>query len=84
MFYLTTYSTHFILRLYGIGHMVKDPLKSQDVNLAISSVYFVSLLQQESINCLKESGCEPTVYLKCIFCRVVASVQVRDPDPHST
>ena len=24
MFYLTTHSTHFILRLYGIGHMVKD------------------------------------------------------------
>ena len=24
MFYLTTHSTHFILRLYGDGHMVKD------------------------------------------------------------
>ena len=24
MFYLTTHSTHFILRLYGIGHTVKD------------------------------------------------------------
>ena len=24
MFYLTTRSTHFILRLYGLGHMVKD------------------------------------------------------------
>ena len=24
MFYLTTHSTHFILRLYGVGHMVKD------------------------------------------------------------
>ena len=24
MFYLTMHSTHFILRLYGIGHMVKD------------------------------------------------------------
>ena len=23
-FYLTTHSTHFILRLYGVGHMVKD------------------------------------------------------------
>ena len=22
MFYLTTYSTHFYLRLYGVGHMV--------------------------------------------------------------
>ena len=24
MFYLTMHSTHFYLRLYGIGHMVKD------------------------------------------------------------
>ena len=24
MFYLTMLSTHFILRLYGVGHMVKD------------------------------------------------------------
>ena len=24
LFYLTTHSTHFILRLYGVGHMVKD------------------------------------------------------------
>ena len=24
MFYLTSHSTHFILRLYGVGHMVKD------------------------------------------------------------
>ena len=23
MFYLTTHSTHFYLRLYGVGHMVK-------------------------------------------------------------
>ena len=25
IFYLTTHSAHF-LRLYGVGHMVKDPL----------------------------------------------------------
>ena len=24
MFHLTTHSTHFHLRLYGVGHMVKD------------------------------------------------------------
>ena len=30
MFYLTTHSTHFfILRLYGIGHMVKDHSDSE-------------------------------------------------------
>ena len=23
MFYLTTHSTHFVLRLYAVGHMVK-------------------------------------------------------------
>ena len=27
MFYLTTHSTHFILRLYGVRHMVKDHSK---------------------------------------------------------
>ena len=29
MFYLTTHSTHFILRLYGVGHMVKDHSDSE-------------------------------------------------------
>ena len=29
MFYLTTYSTHFYLQLYGIGHMVKVHLDSE-------------------------------------------------------
>ena len=33
MFYLTTHSTHFILRLYGIGHMVKDHSDSERGNL---------------------------------------------------
>ena len=81
MFYLMTYSTHFILRLYGIGHMVKDPLKSQDVNLAISSVYFVSLLQQESI----KSQDRNLPYISSVYSVVFSySVQVRDPDPHST
>ena len=32
MFYLTTHSTHFILRLYGIGHMVKDHSNSERGN----------------------------------------------------
>ena len=32
MFYLTTHSTHFILRLYGVGHMVKDHSDSERVN----------------------------------------------------
>ena len=33
MFYLTTHSTHFILWLYGVGHMVKDHLDSEIGNL---------------------------------------------------
>ena len=33
MFYLMTHSTHFILRLYGIGHMVKDHSDSERGNL---------------------------------------------------
>ena len=32
MFYLTTHSTHFILRLYGVGHMVKDHSDSEREN----------------------------------------------------
>ena len=32
MFYLTMHSTHFILRLYGVGHMVKDHSDSERVN----------------------------------------------------
>ena len=33
MFYLTMHSTHFILRLYGIGHMVKNHLDSEKGHL---------------------------------------------------
>ena len=33
MFYLTTHSTHFILRLYGIRHMVKDHSDSEKGSL---------------------------------------------------
>ena len=32
MFYLTTHSTHFIIRLYGVGHMAKDHLDSERGN----------------------------------------------------
>ena len=32
MFYLTTHSKHFILRLYGVGHMVKDHSDSERGN----------------------------------------------------
>ena len=32
MFFLMTHSTHFILRLYGVGHMVKDHSDSERGN----------------------------------------------------
>ena len=32
MFYLTTHSAHFILRLYGVGHMVKNHSDSERGN----------------------------------------------------
>ena len=32
MFYLTTHSTHFILRLYGVGHIVEDHSDSERGN----------------------------------------------------
>ena len=32
MFYLTTHSAHFILRLYGVGHKVKDLSDSERGN----------------------------------------------------
>ena len=32
MFYLTTHSTHFILRLYGVRHMAKDHSSSDRGN----------------------------------------------------
>ena len=35
MFYFTTDSTHFILRLYGVGYMVKDHLNSERGNLLL-------------------------------------------------
>ena len=48
-FYLTTHSTHFILRLYGVGHMVKDHSDSERArkegevlfNDALNTFYFM-------------------------------------------
>ena len=39
MFYLMTNSTHFILRLYGVGHMVKDHSDSERGNPLPPHVY---------------------------------------------
>ena len=43
MFYLTTLSTHFILPLYGIGHMVKDHSDSEKGNPLPPHVYSFQL-----------------------------------------
>ena len=37
MFYLTTHSTHFILRLYGVRHIVKDHSDSEKGNPAAAT-----------------------------------------------
>ena len=55
MFYLTTHSSHFILRLYGVGHMVKDhsdsergnPLPPHGLLFPINSKgYFICIIPQ--------------------------------------
>ena len=46
MFYLTMHSTHFILRLYGVGYTVKDLSDSEKkegnvlFNNALNTFYF--------------------------------------------
>ena len=48
MFYLTTHSTHFILRLYGVTHMVKDrSLRKGIKSFLVSQVCFKPLLDLE-------------------------------------
>ena len=32
MFYLTTHSTHFILRLYGVGRVVKNSMAREETH----------------------------------------------------
>ena len=55
MFYLTTHSTHFILQLYGVGHMVKDHSDSERkegnvlFNNALNMFYFLRLYGVEHL-----------------------------------
>ena len=52
MFYLTTHSTHFILRLYGVRHMVKDHSDSERkegnvlFNDTLNTFYFMVIWHQ--------------------------------------
>ena len=49
MFYLTTHSTHFILRLYGVGHMVKDHSDSERKPAAAMVLLYAPSHRQDSI-----------------------------------
>ena len=51
MFYLTTHSTHFILRLYGVGHMVKDHSDSEKVNSLLPHGLLFSISSKGSFIC---------------------------------
>ena len=53
MFYLTTFSTHFMLRLYGVGDMVKDCSDSEKGNL--DGLFF--LIRSESLMCTFITSC---------------------------
>ena len=43
MFYLMTHSTHFILRLYGFGHMVKTTQIAREKSAAYTWVTLFDL-----------------------------------------
>ena len=51
MFYLTTHSTHFILRLYGVGHMVKDHSDSERGNPLPPHVLLIPINSKGSFIC---------------------------------
>ena len=51
MFYLTIHSTHFILRLYGVGHMVKDHSDSERGNLQLPHGLLFPIYSKGSFLC---------------------------------
>ena len=51
MFYLMTHSTHFILWLYGVGHMVKNHSDSERRNLLQEHVLLFSITSKGSFIC---------------------------------
>ena len=52
MFYLTTHSTHFILRLYGVGHMVKDHSDSERGNPLLPHMLLFPISSKRSFICI--------------------------------
>ena len=52
MFYLTTFSIHYYLRLYGVGHMVKDNSDSERGNHFCHYIdYLFSINSKGSVIC---------------------------------
>ena len=51
MFYLTTHSTHFYLRLYGVRHMVKDHSDSEKGNPLLPHRLLLSINSKGSFIC---------------------------------
>ena len=51
VFYLTMHSTHFYLRLYGVGHMVKDHSDSERGNLLPPHGLFFPISSKGSFIC---------------------------------
>ena len=51
MFYLTTHSTHFYLRLYGVRHMVKDHSDSEKGNPLPPYMLLLSINSKGSFIC---------------------------------
>ena len=51
-FYLTTHSTHFYLRLYGVRHMFKDHSDSEKGNLLPPHRLLLSINSKGSFICI--------------------------------
>ena len=60
MFYLTTHSTHFILRIYGVGHMLKDHLDSERGNPLSPHGLLSAINSKGSFKCTIPDGMEST------------------------
>ena len=56
IFYLTTHSTHFILRLYGVGHMVNDHSDSERGNPLPSHGLLFPISSKGSFICIRQDS----------------------------
>ena len=59
MFYLTTHSTHFILRLYDVRHMVKDHSDERGNPLPPHGLLFPIIQQAQCNQLIKHNGNDP-------------------------